>query len=56
MNKIGYLIKLDNTEDYERNLEDEYLIFETLDQIMNYCENNKIDLDEVNVVEVELEN
>lgn len=54
-NKIGYLIYLDGKDDYEYGLGDELLIFETTDQIKNYCEYNKINLDIVNVTEVELE-
>lgn len=54
-NKIGYLIYLDGKDDYEYGLDDELLIFETTDQIKNYCEYNKINLDTVNVAEVELE-
>lgn len=53
--KMGYIIRLDNSIDYEYNVDDEILVFETLDQIEQYAKTNKLDLNSVNIYEVELE-
>ena len=53
--KMGYIIRLDNSIDYEYNVNDEILVFETLDQIEQYAKTNKLDLNSINVYEVELE-
>lgn len=53
--KMGYIIRLDNSIDYEYNVDDEILVFETLDQIEQYAKTNKLDLNSINVYEVELE-
>ena len=53
--KMGYIIRLDNSVDYEYNVDDEILVFETLDQIEQYAKTNKLDLNSINIYEVELE-
>lgn len=53
--KMGYIIRLDNSIDYEYNVDDEILVFETLDQIEQYAKTNKLDLEGINIYEVELE-
>ena len=53
--KMGYIIRLDNSIDYEYNVDDEILVFETLDQIEQYAKTNKLDLEDINIYEVELE-
>lgn len=53
--KMGYIIRLDNSIDYEYNVDDEILVFETLDQIEQYAKTNKLDLNSINIYEVELE-
>ena len=53
--KMGYIIRLDNSIDYEYNVDDEILVFETLDQIEQYAGTNKLDLECINIYEVELE-
>ena len=52
---MGYIIRLDNSIDYEYNVDDEILVFETLDQIEQYAKTNKLDLEDINIYEVELE-
>lgn len=52
---MGYIIRLDNSIDYEYNVDDEILVFETLDQIEQYAKTNKLDLNSINIYEVELE-
>lgn len=52
---MGYIIRLDSSIDYEYNVDDEILVFETLDQIEQYAKTNKLDLDDINIYEVELE-
>ena len=52
---MGYIIRLDNSIDYEYNVDDEILVFETLDQIEQYAKTNKLDLEGINIYEVELE-
>ena len=52
---MGYIIRLDNSIDYEYNVDDEILVFETLDQIEQYAKTNKLDLECINIYEVELE-
>lgn len=53
--KMGYIIRLDNSIDYEYNVDDEILVFETLDQIEQYAKTNKLDLNSINIYEVDLE-
>ena len=53
--KMGYIIRLDKSIDYEYNVDDEILVFETLDQIEQYAKTNKLDLECINIYEVELE-
>lgn len=53
--KMGYIIRLDNSMDYEYNVDDEILVFETLEQIGQYAKTNKLNLDDINIYEVELE-
>lgn len=53
--RMGYIISIDGNSDFEFNLDDEILVFETLEQIEEYCKVNKIDKDEVNIYSVELE-
>lgn len=53
--KMGYIIRLDNSMDYEYNVDDEILVFETLDQIEQYAKINRLNLDNINIYEVELE-
>ena len=53
--KMGYIIRLDNSIDYEYNVDDEILVFETLDQIEQYAKTNKLNLGSINIYEVELE-
>lgn len=53
--RMGYIISIDGNTDFEFNLEDEILVFETLEQIKEYCKTNKINMDKVNIYSVELE-
>lgn len=53
--RMGYIISIDGNSDFEFNLDDEILVFETLEQIKEYCKANKIDKDKVNIYSVELE-
>lgn len=53
--RMGYIIFIDGNSDFEFNLNDEILVFETLEQIKEYCKVNKIDKDKVNIYSVELE-
>lgn len=53
--RMGYIISIDGNTDFEFNLEDEILVFETLEQIREYCKTNKINMDKVNIYSVELE-
>lgn len=52
---MGYIIRLDGKVDYEFNVDDEILVFETLDQIDQYAGTNNIDIDTINIYEIELE-
>lgn len=54
--RMGYIISVDGNTDFEYNVDDEILVFETLTQIEEYCKTNKIDKDKVNIYSVELEN
>lgn len=54
--RMGYIISIDGNTDFEFNLKDEILVFETLEQIKEYCKTNKINMDKVNIYSVELEN
>lgn len=53
--RMGYIISVDGNTDFEHNVDDEILVFETLTQIEEYCKTNKIDKDKVNIYSVELE-
>lgn len=53
--RMGYIISVDGNTDFEYNVDDEILVFETLAQIEGYCRTNKIDKDKVNIYSVELE-
>ena len=53
--RMGYIISIDGNDDFEFNVDDEILVFDTLEQIKGYCSTNNIDIDEVNVYSIELE-
>lgn len=53
--RMGYIISVDSNTDFEYNVDDEILVFETLAQIEEYAKVNKIDKDKLNVYSVELE-
>lgn len=53
--RMGYIISIDGKSDFEYNVDDEILVFETLDQIKEYCKVNTINMDKVNIYSVELE-
>ncbi len=53
--RMGYIISVDGNSDFEYNVDDEILVFETLTQIEEYAKVNKIDKDKLNVYSVELE-
>nr|DAP28653.1 MAG TPA: hypothetical protein [Caudoviricetes sp.] len=53
--RMGYIISIDGNSDFEFNLDDEILVFETLGQIEKYCKTNEINKDKVNIYSVELE-
>lgn len=53
--RMGYIISVDGNTDFEYNLDDEILVFETLTQIEEYAKVNKIHKDKLNVYSVELE-
>nr|DAL61003.1 MAG TPA_asm: Papain-like proteinase [Caudoviricetes sp.] len=53
--RMGYIISIDGNDDFEFNVDDEILVFDTLEQIKKYCATNKIDIDKVNVYSIELE-
>ncbi len=53
--RMGYIISIDGNSDFEFNLDDEILVFETLEQIEEYCKTNEINKDKVNIYTVELE-
>lgn len=53
--RMGYIISIDGKSDFEYNIDDEILVFETLDQIKEYCKVNNINMDKVNIYSVELE-
>ena len=53
--RMGYIISIDGNSDFEFNLDDEVLVFETLEQIEEYCKTNEINKDKVNIYSVELE-
>lgn len=55
MRRMGYIISIDGNTDFEYNVDDEILVFETLKQIKGYCKHNNIDTDKVNIYAVELE-
>ena len=53
--RMGYIISVDGNTDFEYNVDDEILVFETLTQIEEYAKVNKIDKNKLNVHSVELE-
>ena len=53
--RMGYIISVDGNTDFEYNVDDEILVFETLTQIEEYAKANKIDKGKLNVYSVELE-
>lgn len=53
--RMGYIISIDGNTDFEYNVDDEILVFETLTQIEEYVRVNKIDKDKLNIYSVELE-
>lgn len=53
--RMGYIISVDGNSDFEYNVDDEILVFETLTQIEEYAKVNKINKDKLNVYSVELE-
>nr|DAU25162.1 MAG TPA: hypothetical protein [Caudoviricetes sp.] len=53
--RMGYIISVDGNTDFEYNIDDEILVFETLTQIEGYAKVNKIDKDKLNIYSVELE-
>ena len=53
--RMGYIISVDGNTDFEYNVDDEILVFETLAQIEEYAKANKIDKNKLNVYSVELE-
>lgn len=53
--RMGYIISVDGNTDFEYNLDDEILVFETLTQIEEYAKVNKVDKSKLNVYSVELE-
>ena len=53
--RMGYIISIDGNDDFEFNVDDEILVFDTLEQIKEYCSANKINIDKVNVYSIELE-
>ena len=52
---MGYIISVDGNTDFEYNVDNEILVFETLTQIEEYAKVNKIDKDKLNIYSVELE-
>ena len=53
--RMGYIISIDGNDDFEFNVDGEILVFDTLEQIKEYCSTNKIDMDKVNIYSIELE-
>jgi hypothetical protein len=53
--RMGYIISIDGNTDFEYNVDDEILVFETLAQIEEYARVNKIDKNKLNIYSVELE-
>lgn len=53
--RMAYIISVDGNTNFEHNLDDEILVFETLTQIEEYAKVNKIDKNKLNVYSVELE-
>ena len=53
--RMGYIISVDGNTDFEYNVDDEILVFETLTQIEEYAKANRIDKNKLNVYSVELE-
>lgn len=53
--RMGYIISIDGNTDFEYNVDDEILVFETLTQVEEYARVNKIDKNKLNIYSVELE-
>ena len=53
--RMGYIISIDGNTDFEYNVDDEILVFETLAQIEEYARVNKIDKNKSHIYSVELE-
>ena len=53
--RMGYIISIDGNTDFEYNVDNEILVFETLTQIKEYARVNKIDKNKLNIYSVELE-
>lgn len=53
--KMGYIIRVGNNTDFEYNVDDEILVFETTEQIKEYAKTNNINTDDLTVYVVELE-
>ncbi len=53
--RMGYIISIDGNDDFEFNVDDEILVFDTLEHIKEYCSTNKIDIGKVNIYSIELE-
>lgn len=53
--KMGYIIRVGNSTDFEYNVDDEILVFETTEQIKEYAKTNNINTDDLTVYVVELE-
>ena len=53
--RMGYIISIDGNDDFEFDVDDGILVFDTLEHIREYCSTNKIDMDKVNVYSIELE-
>lgn len=53
--RMGYIISIDGKDDFEFNVDDEILVFDTLEQIKEYCSTNKMNIDKVNIYSIELE-
>lgn len=53
--KMGYIIRVGNNADFEYNVDDEILVFETPEQIKEYAITNDINIDDLTVFVIELE-
>ena len=52
--RMGYIISIDRNDNFEFDVDDGILVFDTLEHIKEYCSINKIDIDKVNIYSVEL--